>query len=152
MSERSIDEMGPVDYLVVEFPSGQANFTGEIAQELVRLVDAGAIRLIDVVILTKDAEGEIDAIEIEDLGELGPLVELESELAELLAAEHLVNLAVAMEPGAVAGVLVYENLWAASFASAVRRAGGRLIADGRIPTQAILGSFEDDASVDTEEE
>ncbi len=152
MPEREIDEMGPVDYLVIEFPAGQANFTGEIAEEVVRLVDAGAIRLIDVVILTKDAEGEIDAIELEDLGDLGPLVEAESELAELLAAEELLNLAVAMQPGGVAGVLVYENLWAASFGSAVRRAGGRLIADGRIPTQAIIASLEADASLDAKDE
>ena len=149
MTERTLDEMGPVDFLVVEFPAGQANFTGEIAEELVRLVEAGTIRLIDLIILTKDVEGEIDAMELEDLGELGPLVELESELAELLAAEDVANLAVAMQPGSVAGVLVYENLWAAPFASAARRAGGQLIANGRIPTQAIIASLEADESLDT---
>ena len=149
MTERTLDEMGPVDFLVIEFPAGQANFTGEIAEELVRLVDAGTIRLIDLIILTKDVEGGIDAMELEDLGELGPLVELESELAELLAAEDVANLAVAMEPGSVAGVLVYENLWAAPFASAARRAGGQLIANGRIPTQAIIASLEADESLDT---
>ena len=149
MTERTLDEMGPVDFLVIEFPAGQANFTGEIAEELVRLVGAGTIRLIDLIILTKDVEGGIDAMELEDLGELGPLVELESELAELLAAEDVANLAVAMEPGSVAGVLVYENLWAAPFASAARRAGGQLIANGRIPTQAIIASLEADDSLDT---
>lgn len=149
MTERTLDEMGPVDFLVIEFPAGQANFTGEIAEELVRLVDAGTIRLIDLIIMTKDAEGEIDAIELEDLGELGPLVALESELAELLAAEDVAKLAVAMEPGSVAGVIVYENLWAAPFASAARRAGGQLIANGRIPTQAIIASLEADESLDT---
>ena len=149
MSERTLDEMGPVDFLVIEFPAGQANFTGEIADELVRLVGAGTIRLIDLIIMTKDAEGGIDAMELEDLGELGPLVELESELAELLAAEDVAKLAVAMQPGSVAGVLVYENLWAAPFASAARRAGGQLIANGRIPTQAIIASLEADESLDT---
>jgi hypothetical protein len=149
MTERTLDEMGPVDFLVIEFPAGQANFTGEIAEELVRLVDAGTIRLIDLVIMTKDAEGEIDAMELEDVGELGPLVALESELAELLAAEDVAKLAVAMEPGSVAGVIVYENLWAAPFASAARRAGGQLIANGRIPTQAIIASLEADDSLDT---
>ena len=149
MSERTLDEMGPVDFLVIEFPAGQANFTGEIAEELVRLVGAGTIRLIDLIIMTKDAEGGIDAMELEDLGELGPLVELESELAELLAAEDVAMLAVAMQPGSVAGVLVYENLWAAPFASAARRAGGQLIANGRIPTQAIIASLEADESLDT---
>ncbi len=75
--------------------------------------------------------------------------QLESELAELLAAEDVAKLAVAMEPGSVAGVLVYENLWAAPFASAARRAGGQLIANGRIPTQAIIASLEADESLDT---
>src|SRR5688572_13367217 len=147
MTENELAELGPVDFLVIEFPAGQANFTGEIAEELVRLVDAGTIRLIDLIIMTKDAEGEIDAMELEDLGELGPLVALESELAELLAAEDVAKLAVAMEPGSVAGVLVYENLWAAPFASAARRAGGQLIANGRIPTQAILASLEADGDL-----
>ena len=150
MTERTLDEMGPVDFLVIEFPAGQANFTGEIAEELVRLVDAGTIRLIDLIILTKDAEGEIDAMELEDLGELGPLVALESELAELLAAEDVAKLAVAMEPGSVAGVLVYENLWAAPFASAARRAGGQLIANGRIPIQAIIAAVESDAALEAQ--
>ncbi|GAA1799304.1 DUF6325 family protein [Agromyces neolithicus] len=145
MAERTLDEMGPVDFLVLEFPAGQANFTGEIAEELVRLVDAGTIRVIDLIILTKDDDGGVDAMELEDLGELGPLVELESELAELLAAEDVANLSVAMQPGSVAGVLVYENLWAAPFGSAARRAGGQLIANGRIPTQAIIASLEADA-------
>src|SRR5881397_2303389 len=93
MSERSLEELGPVDYLVVEFPAGASNFTGEMAKELVALVDAGTIRLIDVLILTKDEDGTIDAMELSDIEELGELEALESELAELLAAEDVVHLA-----------------------------------------------------------
>jgi hypothetical protein len=149
MTERDLDELGPVDYLIVEFPEGQANFTGEIAAELVNLVEAGTIRLIDAIVLTKDHDGSVDAMELSDAGDLGALVELEAQLAELLAADDVMNLANAMEPGSVAGVLVYENLWAAPFAAATRRAGGQLIANGRIPIQAIIASLEADEALET---
>jgi len=144
MTQTSLDQLGPVDYLVVEFPAGQSNFTGEMATELVALSEAGTIRVIDVLILTKDADGSVDAMELSDIDDLGPLQQLETELAELLAADDVVNLANAMEPGSTAGVLIWENLWAAPFASAARRAGGQLIADGRIPIQAIIASIEAD--------
>jgi len=149
MTDASLDELGPVDFVIVEFPAGKSNFTGEMAEELVRLVDAGTIRLIDVLILTKDEDGTIEAMELSDLEDLGPLERLEADLAELLAEEDVVNLAAAMEPGSVAGVLVYENVWAAPFASAARRAGGQLIANGRIPIQAIIASLEADAELET---
>ena len=149
MTDAALDELGPVDFVIVEFPAGHSNFTGEMVEELLKLVDAGTIRLIDVLILTKDENGDIDAVELEDLAELGELARLEADLAELLAEEDVVNLAAAMEPGSVAGVLVYENLWAAPFASAARRAGGQLIADGRIPMQAIIASLEADAELET---
>ena len=150
MTDRSLDELGPVDYMVVEFPAGASNFTGEMAAELLALVDAGTIRLIDVVILTKDEDGTVDATELADIGELGALQALEAELADLLAAEDVEHLAAAMEPGSTAGVLIWENLWAAPFASAARRAGGQLIANGRIPIQAIIASIEADEASGTE--
>jgi hypothetical protein len=151
MTQTSLDELGPVDFLVVEFPAGESNFTGEMAKELVALVDSGTIRLIDVLVLTKDAEGEIDAMELSDIENLGPLQQVEAELAELLAEEDVINLAAAMDPGSTAGVLIWENLWAAPFASAARRAGGQLIADGRIPIQAIIASIEaDDDAIEGE--
>ncbi len=150
MTERSLDELGPVDYAVVEFPAGASNFTGEMTKELVALVDAGTIRLIDVLILTKEEDRTVDAMELSDIEELGELEALESELAELLAAEDVAHLAAAMEPGSTAGVLVWENLWAAPFASAARRSGGQLIANGRIPIQAIIASIEADEASTTE--
>ena len=146
----SLDQLGPVDYLVVEFPAGASNFTGEMVDELLALVDSGTIRIIDILILTKDEDGSIDAMELSDVGELGPLEELEAELAELLAEEDVVHLAAAMEPGSVAGVLIWENLWAAPFASAARRSGGQLIANGRIPIQAIIASIQADEALATE--
>src|SRR5437763_11454201 len=141
-TERSLDELGPVDYLVVEFPAGAQNFTGEMADELLKLVDAGTIRVIDVLILSKNEDGSVDATEFSDIAELGPLEKVETELAELLTADDVVHLAAAMHPGSVAGVLIFENLWAAPFASAARRSGGQLIANGRIPIQAIIASIQ----------
>ena len=152
MTDVALDELGPVDYLIVEFPAGASNFTGEMAKELLALVDAGTIRVIDVLILTKDADGTVEAMELSDVGELGELQTLEAELAELLAEEDVENLAAAMEPGSTAGVLIWENLWAAPFAAAARRSGGQLIANGRIPIQAIIASIEADESNATEGE
>jgi Family of unknown function (DUF6325) len=139
-----LDSLGPVDYLIVEFPAGASNFTGEMAKELLALVDAGTIRVIDVLILTKNEDGTVDAMELSDIEELGPLQTVEAQLAELLAAEDVEHLAAAMDPGSTAGVLIWENLWAAPFASAARRSGGQLIATGRIPIQAIIASIEAD--------
>jgi hypothetical protein len=149
MTAVSLDELGPVDFAVVEFPAGASNFTGEMARELLALVDAGAIRVIDILILTKNADGSVDAVDLSELDDLGELQVLEAELAELLAAEDVENLAAAMEPGSTAGVLVWENLWAAPFAAAARRSGGQLIADGRIPIQAIIASIEADEAAET---
>ncbi len=147
---KPLDELGPVDYVVIEFPAGASNFTGEMARELVTLVEAGTIRVIDVLILTKNDDGTVDAMELSDVEELGELQAIETELAELLAADDVVNLAACMDPGSTAGVLIYENLWAAPFAAAARRSGGQLIANGRIPIQAIIASIEADEALATE--
>ena len=147
MADRSLDELGPVDYLIVEFPAGAQNFTGEGAVELLRLHDAGIIRLMDLLILQKGEDGTVMAQELGDLADLGELARLEAELVQTLAELDVDHLAAAMDPGSVAGVLVYENLWAAPFASAMRRAGGQLIANGRIPIQAIIAAVEADEAL-----
>src|SRR4026207_556869 len=116
VTDRSLDELGPVDYLVVEFPAGASNFTGEMAKELLALVDAGTIRVIDILILTKNDDGTVEAKEFSDVDELGELQALEAQLAERLAEDDVLHLAAAMEPGSTAGVLIWENLWAAPFA------------------------------------
>lgn len=151
MSDDPLDQLGPVDFLIIEFPAGKADFKGEMADELVRLVEAGIIRLVDVLILAKDDDGGIEAMELADLDDLGPLQAIEAELAELLAEEDVVHLAAAMDPGSVAGVIVYENVWAAPFASAARRAGGQLIANGRIPIQGIIAAIEADEALEAAE-
>jgi hypothetical protein len=137
-----IDELGPVDYLVVEFAPGAQNFTGEMAAELIRLSDAGTIRVLDLLILQKAADGSVDAFEIDETDAADEIRAMETNVAEILAAEDVEHLAAAMEPGSVAGVLVWENTWAAPFANAARRSGGQLIATGRIPIQAIAASME----------
>ena len=148
--DTDLNSLGPVDYVVVEFPAGASNFTGEMATELLALVDSGTIRVIDVLILTKGDDGSVEAMELSDIEELGPLQAVEAQLAEFLAEEDVVHLAAAMDPGSTAGVLIWENLWAAPFASAARRSGGQLIATGRIPIQAIIAAIEADET--TEEE
>ena len=139
-----IEELGPVDYLVVEFPAETSNFTGAMASELATLVEAGTIRVLDLLILQKDSDGSIETLEIGDLESLDELRALETDLAEILAADDVEHLAAAMEPGSTAGVLVYENRWAAPFASAARKSGGQLVANGRIPIQAIVAALEAD--------
>ena len=142
MSE--IDELGPVDYIVVEFPGSK--FNGEIAPALMDLIDKNIVRVLDLVILTKEADGSIDAIEISDLdeSEAGSLRAMETELAELLSEEDLLSIAEAIEPGSSAAVLVWENTWAVPFATAVRHSGGQLVAGGRIPIQALAAALEEE--------
>ena len=105
--------------------------------------------MFDALILTKNEDGSIEATELSDVGELGELQTLEAQLADLLAAEDVEHLAAAMEPGSTAGVLIWENLWAARFASAARRSGRQLIVDGRIPLQAIIASIEAEEALTT---
>ena len=143
----TVDEFGPVDYLVVEFPAGSSHFTGEMASELAALVNAGTIRVLDVLILQKDSDGSVEAFEMNDFAAVDDVRALEGELAEILAADDVEHLAAAMEPGTTAGVLVWENRWAAPFASAARRSGGQLVASGRIPIQSIIASLEADEAL-----
>ncbi len=140
----AIDQLGPVDYLVVEFPGSQ--FKGEILPELITLVERGTVRVLDLVLIHKNEAGDYEAFEAGDAatGELGEIGELEKGFADLLSEDDVIAVAETLEPGSTAALLVYENLWAAPFASAVRRAGGQLVADGRIPVQALIGALEDD--------
>jgi hypothetical protein len=140
----AVDELGPVDWIVVEFPGSR--FNGQIAPALLDLVERDLIRVLDLLVLKKDADGSLEAFELSDLdeGEIGELRTYESELAMLLSEEDVNSLAAAIEPGSSAAVLVWENSWAAPFASAVRRSGGQLVASGRIPIQALLAVVEAD--------
>jgi hypothetical protein len=144
MSENDADVLGPVDYLVVEFPAEKANFSGEIAAELTSLIDRRLVRVLDLVLLRKNLDGSVEVAELADVDEsdVGQLAALESDLALLLAAEDVEAIGAALDPGSIAGVLVWENTWAGPFGLAVRRAGGQLVANGRIQTQALLAAIE----------
>ena len=144
VDETDVEELGPIDWIVVEFPGSR--FNGEIAPALRDLVDRDLIRVLDLLVLKKDSEGTLEAFELSDLEdtELGGLQSHEDELAMLLSEDDVNAVAAAIEPGSSAAVLVWENRWAAPFGSAVRRAGGQLVASGRIPVQAILAAIEAD--------
>ena len=146
MTYIDVDELGPVDYLVVGFPADRANFSGEMASELKALVESNTIRVLDLVLLTKDEDGSVDAAELRDAdeSEVGQLRELERDLAVLLAKTDVDEIGASLEPGSAAAVLVWENTWAAPFGSAIRRSGGQLVTSGRIPTQALIAAVEAD--------
>lgn len=142
----NLDELGPVDWIVVEFPGSK--LTGEIAPILKDYVDRGLIRILDLLFLKKDGDGNFEAFEALDLddSEIGELRAYETALAMLLSEQDVADLAETIEPGSSAAVLVWENLWAAPFGAAVRHAGGHLAASGRIPIQAVIAAIEADAA------
>ena len=147
MSPESIEEMGPIDYVVLEWPGRQPK--GDVAPLILELVDRGIIRVLDVALMVKADDGSVAAI---DLGELDPdsgFSAFEGASTGLLSQEDLEEAATALAPGTSAAVLVWENRWAAPVAVAVRRSGGQLVASGRIEIQAMLAALEllDESSV-----
>jgi hypothetical protein len=133
--------MGPVDYLLVEWPGKQPE--GEIAPYLVDLVDRGLIRILDLVFLAKDEGGTVAALEIADVGgEVPDLAIFEGASSGLLSDDDVGEAGAALAPGTSAALLVYENAWAGPFAAAVRRSGGELVASGRIPVEDLLAALD----------
>ena len=142
MSEQQLDEMGPIDYVILEW-AGDQPVTGEVMPLLLDLVDRGLIRILDIAFVVKDPDGSVTAIDLGDLTEASPiLVEFAGAASGLLGQDDLDEAASALENGTVAGILVWENRWAAPVATALRRSGGQLAASGRIPVQAILASLD----------
>jgi hypothetical protein len=137
-----LEEMGPIDYVLIEWPGRQPK--GEAAPILVDLVERGLIRVLDLVFIAKAEDGAVAGIEIKDLGEeVEELKVFEGASSGLLTDDDVSEASGALEPGTSAALLVYENRWAAPFATAVRRSGGQLVAGGRIPVQAVLAALEE---------
>jgi hypothetical protein len=146
MADINLDELGPVDYVVVRFPADKADFSGAMAEELRKLVESETVRVLDLVVVTKAEDGAIELAELRDRdeSEVGELRSLEADLSMMLALEDVERVGADLEPGSTAAVLVWENTWAAPFASSIRHSGGELIGMGHIPTQALIAAAEED--------
>jgi hypothetical protein len=141
LTDEEMREMGPIDYVLVEWPGQLPN--GQLAPQLVDLVDRGLIRILDLAFLTKGEDGSVAGVELADLGgEVTELSVFEGAASGLLSDEDIAEAGGALEPGTAAALLVYENTWAAPFATAVRRSGGQLVASGRIPVDDVLAALD----------
>jgi hypothetical protein len=143
VTEVQLDEMGPVDYVVLEWATEQPT-PGEVQPLLLDLVDRGVIRILDIAFLAKDRDGSVSGIEVGGGLKLlaAAFAEFEGASSGLLGDDDLQEAAAALDPGTSAAVIVWENRWAAPVAAALRRSGGQLVASGRIPVQAILASLD----------
>jgi hypothetical protein len=139
MSVHDIEDMGPVDYIVLEWPGRQPK--GDVVPLIVDLVDRGIIRLLDVAFMVKNSDGAVESIELGEL-EDGGFGELEGASSGLIGQDDLEEAAAALDPGTSAAVMIWENRWAAPVAVALRQSGGQLVASGRLPIQSIVASLE----------
>lgn len=142
MSDEQLEELGPIDYVVLEWP-GELPSTGEVQPLLLDLVDRGIVRILDIAFVAKDQDGSVSGLELGNLKQAAAaFAEFEGASSGLLGFEDLQEAAAALEPGTSAAVIVWENRWAAPVAAALRRSGGQLVASGRIPVQAILAALD----------
>jgi hypothetical protein len=143
VSQEQLDEMGPIDYVVLEW-KGERPDAGEVQPLLLDLVDRGIVRILDIAFLTKDEDGSVSALDVGELKQVAAaFAEFEGASSGLLGYDDLQQAATALDPGTSAAVLVWENRWAAPVAAALRRSGGQLVASGRIPVQAILATLDE---------
>jgi hypothetical protein len=148
MTDETLEEMGPIDYVVLEWPGRQPK--GDVAPLLLDLVDRGVIRILDIALMVKAEDGSYASLDLGELnGDSSGFSEFEGASSGLIDDEDLQEAASALAPGTSAAVLVWENRWAAPVATALRRSGGQLVASGRIPVQAILAALDATESVET---
>jgi hypothetical protein len=140
MTDTPLEEMGPIDYVLIEWPDRQPD--GTALPHLVDLVESGIIRILDIAFLAKGEDGTFMKLELNELG--ASLQVFDGASSGLLGDDDLAEAAGAMENGTSAALLVWENRWAAPFATAVRKNGGQLVASGRIPIQALIAAAEAD--------
>jgi hypothetical protein len=142
LSADDLDELGPIDYIVLEWPRKDRQPAGEVAPLIIDLVDRGLIRILDVAFMAKDEDGTVMALDASAM-DADDFADFDGASTGLLSDEDLEDAAAVLEPGTSAAVLVWENRWAAPVAVALRKSGGQLVASGRIPIQAILADLED---------
>lgn len=141
MSDTDI-EMGPIDYIVVEWPAGKPP-TGEALPLLVDLVDRGLIRVLDFAFVQKQEDGTVVGLDLAEVGDDPQLTVFEGASSGLLGDDDYEEAGAAIGPGCAAALLVYENTWAAPFATALRRGGAQLVAGGRIPVNAVIAALDE---------
>ena len=129
--------IGPVEYIAIAFPGN--NFSGEIVPAIKELQDAGTIRVLDLVIISKDGEGNVTGIELSETSpeQQAALAVLGIESRNILGQEDVEDIGAALDPNSTAGLMIWENVWAAKFAQSLRAADGILIANGRIPAALV---------------
>jgi hypothetical protein len=132
--------MGPVEYIVVSFPGN--HFNGQIAPELVALVESGTVRILDLIFIGKDAEGNVLAFEIDELADVLGFDKLPGEVGGLIGPEDIEFIGSQLEPDSSAALLIWEDVWAAPFASAVLESGGVLLQGARIPRDLIESALD----------
>ena len=134
-------ELGPIDYLLIEFPGSR--FNGAVLPALADLVDRGTIRVLDLLFVVKADDGSFEGFNIDEMsGDIPELAVFDGAGSGLLAHEDAERAAEAMAPGSSAALLVYENRWAAPFAAAVRGSGGEVVAHGRIPLEDLIDALD----------
>jgi Family of unknown function (DUF6325) len=127
--------IGPVEYIIVGFPGN--HFNGEIAPELGKLVESGTIRVLDLVFITKDADGNAAAVELEDYADVALFNSLDGEVGGLISDQDIEYAAADLEPNSSAALLVWEDVWATPFVEALRASGAVLVEGARIPHDLI---------------
>jgi hypothetical protein len=138
MTDEALDALGPIDYIIVEWPGKQPD--GSAIPALIELIDSGIVRLLDLSFIAKGEDGTVAEIQIDELG--AEFAVFDGASSDLLDEGDIAEASNALEPGTSAAILVWENVWAAPFASALRKNGAQLVASGRIPVQAIIASLE----------
>ena len=127
--------IGPVEYVILGFPDNK--FTGQIAPELMKLVDGDLINIIDLTFISKDAEGTVTVVEFDAVEELAAWAGLDAEIGGILTDEDVAHAALSLEPNTSAVLLVWEDTWAAPLADAVRNANGVVLEGARIPHEFV---------------
>jgi hypothetical protein len=131
--------IGPIEYIIVGFPGNQ--FTGQIAPALADLIDNDTIRILDLVFISKDADGEVTAFEYDELEELAAFGDLDGEVGGLIGPDDIAHAAEGLDPNSSAALLIWEDTWAIPLVEAMRSSGGVLLEGSRIPHDLAEEAF-----------